>query len=77
MSNQSLTPGQPIFPLLALLNPREQWGFLLLMLHGADVIEASLFGLASGRQSRGHRFHHAGPVHVADADTLLGFVSRT
>ena len=43
----------------------------LLMLHGADVIEASLFGLASGRQSRGHRFHHAGPVHVADADSWL------
>ena len=43
----------------------------LIMLHGADVIEASLFGLNSGRQSRGHRFHHAGPVHVADADSWL------
>ncbi|SFN02074.1 glycine--tRNA ligase subunit beta [Dokdonella immobilis] len=43
----------------------------LVMLHGADVIAASLFGLNSGRQSRGHRFHHAGPVHVADADSWL------
>lgn len=32
MSNQSITPRQPTFPLLTLLNPREQWGFLLLML---------------------------------------------
>ena len=43
----------------------------LVMLHGADVLPAELFGLSSGRQSRGHRFHHAGPVHVADADSWL------
>jgi glycyl-tRNA synthetase beta chain len=28
-------------------------------------------GIASGRQSRGHRFHHPQPVHVADADGWL------
>ncbi|MGB0135479.1 glycine--tRNA ligase subunit beta [Dokdonella sp.] len=43
----------------------------LVILHGADIVPAELFGLQSGRQSRGHRFHHAGPVDVADADSWL------
>jgi len=43
----------------------------LLMLHGSEVIEADIMGLASGRQSHGHRFHHPEPVHVADADAWL------
>jgi len=40
----------------------------LVALHGSEVIDIELFGLRSGRQSRGHRFHHPQPVHVADAD---------
>ncbi len=40
----------------------------LVMLHGADILQGQVLGLASGRQSRGHRFHHPGPVHLADAD---------
>lgn len=43
----------------------------LVMLHGSEIIPAELFGLDSGRQTRGHRFHHSGPVHVADADSWL------
>ncbi len=43
----------------------------LVVLHGAEVIPAELFGLSSGRQSRGHRFQHAGPVHIADAESWL------
>ena len=43
----------------------------LLILHGAEIIPGELFGLQSSRQSRGHRFHHAGPVHIADADSWL------
>ncbi len=43
----------------------------LVMLHGSEVIEGELFGLRSGRISRGHRFHHPQPVHVADADAWL------
>src|SRR5690606_32619493 len=37
----------------------------LVLLHGEDVVEASLFGLAAGRDSRGHRFMHGGPVRIA------------
>ncbi len=44
----------------------------LLMLHGSEVVDARIMGLQSGRQSRGHRFHHPAPVHVADADAWLG-----
>ncbi len=40
----------------------------LVVLHGSDVVDMELFGLRSGRHSRGHRFHHPQPVHVADAD---------
>ncbi len=43
----------------------------LVMLHGADVVEGEVLGLASGRHSRGHRFHHPQPVHIADADSWL------
>ncbi|HET8897779.1 MAG TPA: glycine--tRNA ligase subunit beta [Rhodanobacteraceae bacterium] len=44
----------------------------LVVLHGAAVIELELLGLHSGRESRGHRFHHPEPVTIADADAWLG-----
>ncbi|HET7562337.1 MAG TPA: glycine--tRNA ligase subunit beta, partial [Rhodanobacteraceae bacterium] len=43
----------------------------LVLLHGDQVIDGELFGLQSGRQSRGHRFMHPGPVHLVDADGYL------
>jgi len=43
----------------------------LVMLYGSDVVEGEILGLKSGRQSRGHRFHHPQPVPVADADSWL------
>ncbi|HET6631785.1 MAG TPA: glycine--tRNA ligase subunit beta [Rhodanobacteraceae bacterium] len=43
----------------------------LVMLHGDAIVDAELLGLRSGRQSRGHRFHHPQPVHIADADGWL------
>src|SRR5690348_8574031 len=43
----------------------------LVMLHGDRVIEGEVLGLKSGRQSRGHRFMHAKPVHLVDADGYL------
>ena len=43
----------------------------LVLLHGTDVVPAELFGLDSGRQSRGHRFHHTGPVQIADPKSWL------
>jgi glycyl-tRNA synthetase beta chain len=43
----------------------------LVMLHGATIVDGEVLGLRSGRISRGHRFMHAKPVHVADADGWL------
>ena len=36
----------------------------IVLLHGKDVIEASVMGIAAGRQTRGHRFHSSGPISV-------------
>ncbi|MEO5830538.1 MAG: glycine--tRNA ligase subunit beta [Rhodanobacter sp.] len=43
----------------------------LVILHGAEIIDGKVLGLHSGRKSRGHRFMHSRPVHVADADGWL------
>jgi glycyl-tRNA synthetase beta chain len=43
----------------------------LVLLHGDQVIAGELFGAKSGRQSRGHRFMHPAPVHLADADSYV------
>ena len=43
----------------------------LVLLYGSDIVDGGVLGLQSGRQSRGHRFHHPQPVHVADADSWL------
>jgi glycyl-tRNA synthetase beta chain len=43
----------------------------LVMLHGSEIIDGRVLGLDSGRKSRGHRFMHPQPVHVADADGWL------
>jgi glycyl-tRNA synthetase beta chain len=40
----------------------------LVILHGAEIVDGEILGLRSGRKSRGHRFMHPQPVHVADAD---------
>ena len=39
----------------------------LVALHGAEVIPVSLFGLESGRETRGHRIHAPGPHPIAEA----------
>jgi glycyl-tRNA synthetase beta chain len=41
------------------------------LLHGDAIVPATVYGVASGRQSRGHRFHHPQPVHIADADSYV------
>jgi len=43
----------------------------VVLLHGKDVIDASVMGITTGRESRGHRFHSSGPVSIpAPADYL-------
>jgi len=47
----------------------------LVVLHGDQVLEGSLLGLAAGRLTRGHRIHAPGPLAIsraADYETVLG-----
>ena len=52
----------------------------IVLLHGEDLIDASVMSIAAGRISRGHRFHSSGPVtidtpgHYLDALEKDGFV---
>jgi len=43
----------------------------LVMLHGTEVVNASVLGFAAGRESSGHRFHSSGPVSIADPSSYL------
>ena len=63
--------------LAALPTPkRMRWGSLrvefvrpvhwLVMLFGDAVIDAELYGVRSGRESRGHRYHHSGTINISE-----------
>jgi glycyl-tRNA synthetase beta chain len=43
----------------------------LVILHGDQVVDAEIFGIKSGRESCGHRFHHPQPVNISHADSYL------
>jgi len=43
----------------------------LLILHGSNIIDAEIFGIRSGRETRGHRFHHPQAVPLAAADDYV------
>ena len=38
----------------------------VVLLHGKDVVKASMFGLEAGRKSQGHRFHSKGEVSITE-----------
>lgn len=37
------------------------------LLHGGEAVPGRLFGIDAGRSTRGHRFHHPGPISLAHA----------
>jgi glycyl-tRNA synthetase beta chain len=43
----------------------------LVLLFGVEVVPAELFGIRADRFSRGHRFHHPGPVRIAEAGAYV------
>lgn len=43
----------------------------LVLLHGNSVVAARLFGVESGRETRGHRFHHPGPIRLERAEDYI------
>ena len=48
----------------------------VVLLHGEDVVDASVMGITAGRVSRGHRFHSSGPVSISAPDDYLGALER-
>ncbi len=48
----------------------------LVVLHGEEIVPAEMFGNESGRQSRGHRFHHDLQLEIADADSWLDVLRK-
>ena len=41
----------------------------LVLLHGSEVLPATVLGLQSGRTTVGHRFLSSGPLDIRDADS--------
>ncbi len=48
----------------------------VVLVHGADVIDASIMGIATSNRSRGHRVHCGAPVVISDADSYLDALER-
>lgn len=49
----------------------------LVMLFGADVVNASVLGLQAGRTTRGHRFHYNNTIELAQAGDYLAALKST
>jgi len=43
----------------------------LVILHGEQIVDAEIFGIKSGRESRGHRFMHPQAVAIASPDAYV------
>ncbi len=43
----------------------------VVMLHGGEVVDATIMGIATGRESQGHRYHSSGAVEIADPAAYL------
>ena len=39
----------------------------VVLMHGTETVEAEILGVRSGRETRGHRFHHPGGIVLEDA----------
>ena len=48
----------------------------VVLLHGDDVIDASVMGLRAGKVSRGHRFHASGDVEISSPASYLGLLEQ-
>lgn len=48
----------------------------IVLLHGDEVIDASIMGIAAGRQSRGHRFHSTGAIDINSPGDYLDTLEK-
>jgi glycyl-tRNA synthetase beta chain len=49
----------------------------IVLLHGKNVVPASIMGVESGRESRGHRYHSSGPVMIDRPGDYLDALEKT
>lgn len=82
-----LLPGLIETSLAALPVPRRmRWGdgdvefvrpiHWIMLLHGSEIITASIMGIKSGNQSQGHRFHAAGPIVIKNPSSYLRLLEK-
>ena len=43
----------------------------VVMLHGKNIVDGEVMGIAAGRYSQGHRFHSEGPIAITAPDAYL------
>ena len=48
----------------------------VVLMHGAEVVEAEILGVRSGPATRGHRFHHPGDIVLEDAGQYVAALRR-
>lgn len=48
----------------------------VVLLHGTAVVDATIMGIATGKQSLGHRFHSSGPITIKNPAAYLGTLER-
>jgi glycyl-tRNA synthetase beta chain len=49
----------------------------IVLLHGSDILDASIMGIAAGNQSRGHRFHCDEPVRIKTPGDYLASLENS
>ena len=48
----------------------------VVLLHGKDVLETAIMGIATGRESRGHRYHSSGPIAIGKPGDYLAALEK-
>ena len=48
----------------------------VVLLHGKDVVDATIMGIRAGRESRGHRYHSEGVVSIDSPDDYLDALEK-
>lgn len=87
-SAAQLLPGLVAGALAALPVPRPmRWGageatfvrpvHWVVLLHGNEVVPGRFFGLPTGRDTRGHRFHHPGHLRLANPAAYVPLLATT
>jgi glycyl-tRNA synthetase beta chain len=48
----------------------------IVLLHGKDVVDATIMGIRAGRESQGHRYHSSGPIEIQKPGKYLDALEK-